>query len=235
MDEPRQPLPPVPQRHRTPRLTRRSITDAAVAIADRDGLAAVTMRRVGEELGAGAMSLYRHVANREQLLDSMIDAVYSELDVPVGPTAQWRRDVVQLARAQRRVVRAHPWVAALVGSRPPLLPSFLRPFEFSLGALQGAGFDISEAAGAAATINAFVVGFVLLEQAEDEARLRTGMTRDAWRDHNARLVERILAGGDYPIIKNFVELAEDVDPDTAFENALGHILDGFETSLHGNH
>ena len=110
---------------------------------------AVSMRRVAAVLGSGTMSLYRHVASREQLLDLMIDSAYSGIGLPARPSGAWRHDLALLAHAQRRMMRAHPWAALLVGSRPPVLAGFLRPFEFALAALTGAGLEITDAAGAA--------------------------------------------------------------------------------------
>ena len=130
------------------------------------------------------MSLYRHVASREQLLDLMIDSAYSGIELPARPSGAWRHDLALLAHAQRRMMRAHPWAALLVGSRPPVLAGFLRPLEFALAALTGAGVEITSAAGAAAALNAFITGFTLYEHAEEEARRRTGLTKDDWRARN---------------------------------------------------
>ncbi|HUY51128.1 MAG TPA: TetR/AcrR family transcriptional regulator C-terminal domain-containing protein [Streptosporangiaceae bacterium] len=163
----------------------------------------------------------------------MVDVVYSHMDLPSGPGGDWRRDMERLAHAQRRLVRADPWVTSLVGGRPPQLPGFPRSSDFALGALQAAGLDITDAAAAAATINAFITGFVLLENAEQEAKRRTGLTRELWRARNARMVERILASGDYPAVNRFVRDARDIDPDTAFRTALRRILDGIQSALPG--
>ena len=219
-----------PRRFAAQRLSRGEIVAAAVAAADRDGVDAVSMRHVAAALGSGTMSLYRHVASREQLLDLMIDSAYSGIELP-APSGAWRHDLALLAHAQRRMMRAHPWAALLVGSRPPALAGFLRPFEFALAALAGAGLEITDAAGAAATLNAFVTGFTLYEHAEEEARRRTGLTKDDWRARNAPLVERILASGEYPAVSQFVQRAQDLDPETAFETALRRILDGIQASL----
>ena len=220
-----------PTRFAAQRLSREEIVAAAVAAADRDGVDAVSMRRVAAALGSGTMSLYRHVASREQLLDLMIDSAYSGIELPARPSGAWRHDLALLAHAQRRMMRAHPWAALLVGSRPPVLAGFLRPLEFALAALTGAGLEITDAAGAAATLNAFITGFTLYEHAEEEARRRTGLTKDDWRARNAPLVKRILASSDYPAVSQFVERAQDLDPETAFETALRRILDGIQASL----
>jgi AcrR family transcriptional regulator len=213
------------------RLSRAEIAAAAIGIADREGIDAVTMRRVAAALGSGTMSLYRHVSGRQVLLDAMLDAVYSQIELPALPSGEWRQDVALLARAQRGLMRSHPWVAPLIGGRPPLLPSFLRTFEFSLRAFEGAGLGITEAAAAGATVAAFVTGFALLEHAEDAAHRRTGLTKEQWRLQNWSVVERILAGGAYPAVARFVEQARDADPDATFESALGQLLDGVQQSL----
>jgi AcrR family transcriptional regulator len=210
------------------RLGRAQIAAAGIEIADRDGIDAVTMRRVATALGAGTMSLYRHVAGRAELLDTMVDAVYARIELPAEPSGDWRQDITLLARAQRRIMRAHAWVAPLVGSRPPILASFLRTFEWSLRAFEQARLEITEAAAAGTTINAFVTGFALLEHAEQAAGRRTGLTRDEWRRRNWPRVERSLAGGAYPTVARFVEHGQDADPDAAFEAGLRHLLDGVD-------
>ncbi|HUA47287.1 MAG TPA: TetR/AcrR family transcriptional regulator [Solirubrobacteraceae bacterium] len=220
-----------PLRATVPKLTRQEIVAAAIEIADRHGLDAVSMRRVASAIGSGTMSLYRHVSSRDELLDAMLDAVYSELRLADGAAKGWRRRIEHVARAQRRMLRAHPWVASLVGSRPPLLPGFLRLFQASLGALLDSGLNVTEAAGVSSTINAFVIGHALLEHAEHEARRRTGLTRRQWRARHAPLVRQILDSGDYPAIAQYVRHANDIDPDAAFDAGLTAILDGAERHM----
>ena len=228
-------MPPTTRRRRVPsvratvpKLSRTEIVAAAVAIADHEGLDAVSMRRVAGAIGSGTMSLYRHVTDRDELLDAMLDAVYFELDLVADPAQHWRPRVEQIARSQRRMLRAHPWVASLVGSRPPLLPSFLRLFEASLGALLDADLDVTEAAGVSSTINAYVIGHSLLEHAEHEARRRTGLTKRQWRARHAPFVRQLLDSGTYPAIAQYVRHADDIDPDTAFNTGLSAILDSAE-------
>jgi AcrR family transcriptional regulator len=208
------------------RLSRAEIARAGVEIADLEGPDAVSMRRVAAALGSGTMSLYRHVASRDELLDAMVDTVYARIDLPVEPSGAWRDDIASLARAQRRLLRDHPWLAQLIGSRPPVLPSFLRTFEWALRAFELAGLGIAEAAAAGSTINAYVTGFALTEQAEYAAQRRTGLTKDDWRARNWPGVERALATGAYPAVARYVERGSDPDPDSAFEAGLSHLLDG---------
>jgi AcrR family transcriptional regulator len=230
-DQPAGRNPGAPARPAGQRLSRAEIVATAIAIADQDGLDAVSMRRVAADLGSGTMSLYRHIKSREQLLDLMIDTAYAGMNLPPRPGGDWRADLALLANAQRRLMLAHPWVASLVGSRPPVLPGFLRSFDFALSALLAAGLSVTDAAQAAATINAFVVGFVLLENAEQEAQRRTGLTKELWRARNAPTAQRILDGDDYPAVARFIRDAEDIDPDTSFGTALHRVLGGLGSSL----
>lgn len=213
-----------PPRSTVPKLSKQEIVAAAIEIADQEGLDAVSMRKVAGAIGSGTMSLYRHLPNREELLDAMLDVVYSGLELHDRSVADCRERLERIAHAQRRMLRIHPWVAALVGSRPPLLPGFLRYFEASLRTLLDAGLEITEAAAASGTINAFVVGYAMLEHSEHEARRRTGLTKRQWRARNAPLVNQILQSGDYPAVSQYVKHAQDIDADTAFNTALTSIL-----------
>jgi AcrR family transcriptional regulator len=217
-----------PLRSSVPGLSTARIAAAAIEIADEHGLDAVSMRKVAGAIGSGTMSLYRHVANRDELLDAMLDEVYAELNLSRSSTGEWRERIAATARAHRKMLRSHPWAATLVGSRPPLLPSFLDAFEASFAALLDGGLTVIDAAEASATINAFVVGYALLEHAEQLARHRTGLTKRQWRARNAPLVRTILDTGNYPAVAQYVQHAKDIHPDTAFDNGLRGILDSIE-------
>jgi AcrR family transcriptional regulator len=219
-----------PLRNTVPKLSKQAIVAAAIKIADAEGLDAISMRKIAVAIGSGTMSLYRHIAARDELLDAMLDAVYSELALPVRSAGDWRARITAIARGQRHMLRTHPWVAPLVGSRPPLLPGFLDSFEASLQALLDAGLQITDAAAASAMINAFVIGHALLEHSEHQARRRTGLTKRQWRARNAPVVKRILGTGDYPAVAQYVRHAQDIDPDTAFDDGLDGILDSIERS-----
>jgi Tetracyclin repressor-like, C-terminal domain len=140
----------------------------------------------------------------------------------------------QLIGPERRMLSAHPWVAPLVGSRPPLLPGFLRYFDASLQALLDAGLEISDAATVSATLNAFVIGYALLEHSEHEARRRTDLNKRQWRARNAPLANQILQSGHYPAVAQYVGHAPDIDPDTAFDYALTNILHTASVATHGS-
>src|SRR4051812_773380 len=103
-------------RGRRPAHTRDQVVDAAIAVADAEGLDAVTMRRVATEIGAGAMSLYTYVDNRDRLIDLMVDRV-GGMSEAVALTGEWRADVLAIAGAQRALMLAHPWLPSALPNR----------------------------------------------------------------------------------------------------------------------
>ncbi len=161
-----------PRRTRPP-LDANRITAAAVAIADRDGMGAVSMRSVAKAVGVEAMSLYHHVANKDALIDLMVDAVFGEIavhDVDWSGSERaagepWQDAVHRRSRSVRAALRRHPWATGLLDSRSTPGPATLAHHDAVLGCLRRAGFSIAEAAHAFALLDSFVYGFVLQEAA----------------------------------------------------------------------
>lgn len=152
-----------PARHATSvGLTREAVVTAGLALADARGLSGVTMRALGESLGVEAMSLYHHVANKEALLDAMVDHVFTEVVVPID--VPWRDAVEARCRSLREVLTHHPWALALLESRRNPGPATLAHHDRVLGVLRNGGFDVAAAAHAVSFIDAYVLGFVLQEQ-----------------------------------------------------------------------
>ena len=154
-------------------LTRDVVVRRAVELADSEGLDGVTMRRLGEALGVEAMSLYNHVANKDDLLDGMVDAVFAEIDLPVIG-APWRQELRRRSLSQRAVVRRHAWAAPLMESRTSPGPATLRHHDAVIGCLRAQGFSVAMAAHAFSLLDAYTYGFVLQEttlpfQSSDEA------------------------------------------------------------------
>ncbi|MFD6100492.1 TetR/AcrR family transcriptional regulator [Nocardiopsis flavescens] len=149
-------------RPRRPRLDRDRVVAAATALADEQGAAGVTMRAVAKRLGVEAMSLYNHVANREALLDGMVDAVFREIDLP-APAADWRPAVRDHARSVRAALRRHPWAVGLLDSRGDPGPATLRRHDTLLGVLRSRGFSVPLAVRALSVVDGYVYGFVLQE------------------------------------------------------------------------
>jgi AcrR family transcriptional regulator len=124
------------------------IVEAALRVLDREGLAAVSMRRVGQELGTGAASLYVHVANKDELLELMLDRVLGEVEVPPPDPARWREQVMELGRATRGALLAHPGIARVWFAGVPVGPNALVLAEGALAVLRAGGLPAREAAWA---------------------------------------------------------------------------------------
>ncbi|MCX2923068.1 TetR/AcrR family transcriptional regulator [Streptomyces sp. NEAU-W12] len=146
---------------RTP-LSRERVIRAAVAVADEKGAAALTMRAVAEPLGVEAMSLYHHVAGREDILDGMVDAVFGEIDLPPRDT-DWRSAMRHRAASARAVLRRHRWAIGLMDSRSRPGPATLRHHDAVIGALRAGGFSVPMTAHAISLIDSYLYGFVLQE------------------------------------------------------------------------
>src|SRR5687768_13119695 len=141
-------------------LTRERVLAAAVRIVDKEGLEALTMRRLGHALGVEAMSLYRHVPGRAALLDGIHETILGELPDPPR-IANWIDAIRTQARAFRAVLTAHPNALVLFATRPAVTPPSLRHVDHGLSILRRAGFSIREAMSAFQTIVTFIVGHVL--------------------------------------------------------------------------
>ncbi|MFE7902262.1 TetR/AcrR family transcriptional regulator [Streptomyces sp. NPDC057424] len=146
---------------RTP-LSRERVIRTAVAVADEKGATALTMRAIAEPLGVEAMSLYHHVAGREDILDGMVDAVFAEIDLPPRDT-DWKSALRHRADSARAVLRRHPWAIGLMDSRSQPGPATLRHHDAVIGTLRAGGFSVPLAAHAVSLIDSYLYGFVLQE------------------------------------------------------------------------
>src|SRR5215210_7631949 len=143
-------------------LNRQRVLQAAVAFADEHGIASVSMRKLGEALGVEAMSLYNHVANKDELLDDMVDVVFSEIGMPTA-AADWRTAMRQRAVSARHVLSHHRWAIGLMESRSSPGPATLRHHDAVIGCLREAGFSIEMAAHAFTVLDSYIYGFALQE------------------------------------------------------------------------
>jgi AcrR family transcriptional regulator len=144
-------------------LTRERIVAAAVELIEREGVDAVSMRRLAAELGSGVMSLYNHVPSKDALLDGVAEQVMSGIDFSSEPGAGWEDQVRAQARAFRQIARAHPRCTMVVVSRPNASATGLRPIEHALATLRGAGFAGDEAVRIVRAFVAYIVGSLLRE------------------------------------------------------------------------
>jgi AcrR family transcriptional regulator len=210
-----------------PRLSRDRVLRAATGLADAGGIESLTMRRLGEELGVEAMSLYRHVANKVDLLDGMIDGVFAEIDLPSGRT-DWRTAMRQRAFSVRAVMSRHPWATGLMESRTTPGPATLRHHDAVIGTLRGAGFSIALAAHAFSALDSYIYGFALQEAslpfdtAEETTELAQAilarMSPDAYPHLTEMATEHVLQPG--------------YDYGDEFEFGLDLILDGLQQARH---
>jgi AcrR family transcriptional regulator len=216
-----------------PGYSREQITAAAVTIADTEGLDALSMRRVARELGAGAMSLYRYIGSKDDLIELMMDAVQGEIPPARTPSGDWRADLERIAEQTRDGMRRHPWLTTLSTGRPTFGPNTLRNFEHALRCVDGLGLSIDEMLAIVLSVTSFVRGFVQAELAEDEARRRTGQTEEQWRAIQAPYVRKIVDSGEFPLVAKVIMDAElpHMDPERQFRTGLAHLLDGISAQL----
>jgi AcrR family transcriptional regulator len=139
------------------------VLHAALALADQHGIESLSMRKLGVAVGVEAMSLYNHVANKEDLLDGMIDLVFAEIDLPSGEDT-WKTAMRQRAIAVRTVLSRHRWAIGLMESRTSPGPATLRHHDAVLGCLRGAGFSLELTAHAYAALDSYIYGFALQER-----------------------------------------------------------------------
>ena len=166
-----------------PALNRERVLHAALELADRDGLEGLTMRRLGKALGVEAMSLYNHVANKEELLGGLIDLVFSEIAVPCD--GDWRTAMRLRAISARKTLARHRWAVGLMESSTCPGPANLRHHDSVLRCLREAGFSLALAAHAYSALDSYIYGFALQqinlpfdtgEQAADVAEQILGRT-----------------------------------------------------------
>ncbi len=136
--------------------------EVALAVADGEGIEAVTMRRLARELGVEAASLYHHVNGKDQILDGLVDVVAAEIELPKHP-ADWRESVSQRAHHTRAVLLRHPWAVSLMASRTSPGPATLGLLEAGIRCFREGGFSVPMAAHAISTVDSYVHGFVLQE------------------------------------------------------------------------
>src|SRR5438309_3661143 len=143
-------------------LSRERVLDAAITLADREGIAELSMRRLGQEVGVEAMSLYNHVRNKDELLNGMIDNVFGEIDLPAAD-AEWSAAMRQRAISARQALKRHPWAIGLMESRAQPGPATLRHHDSVLRNLRTAGFSVELAAHAYSVLDSYIYGFTLNE------------------------------------------------------------------------
>ncbi len=218
--------PEPPERPTPAPLSRELIVRAAIRLADADGLAAVSLRKVAGVLDVGPMRLYGYIDTKEELLDLMVDDVYAGIR-PTGDS--WREVLVSLAETTRRAAHRHEWFADLLGGRPQLGPHALARGEAVLAGLKGV--DVDAVMPVVKAVNAYVAGAVRREITERRAERSTGLNEAEWQRTYGPYLERTFATGRYPALEKVVRDAVHWDVDETFRIGLGYLLDGIEASL----
>ncbi|MEV7403750.1 TetR/AcrR family transcriptional regulator C-terminal domain-containing protein [Streptomyces sp. NPDC091267] len=215
-----------PRRGRRPAFSREAITAAAVALADTEGIDAVTMRRVAAEVGAGVMSLYSYAPDKETLLDLMIDHVTGELPASAPLTGDWRTDLKAVGHLQRDHMLRHPWLPAAVHSRRTLGPNSLAFLEHALAALRPIGLDGAARLEVFAQLTAFVAGHVSYEVAQAQAAQSPDRAAA-----EGRYLAAVAADGHHPELAEALSAAgRPVTPDATFTRFLNRLVDGLDAA-----
>lgn len=219
----------------TPVYSRAQITEAAVRIADAEGLEAATMRRIAAEIGAGVMSLYRYVPSRHDLIELMADRVMGEIDVAGMPSGDWRADLTRYADELRAMRLRHPWIASVQRSLPSFGPNQMFLIERLMGVLD-AFVSIDENLGLVAMLNGYVEGTVREEISSAEELRRSGLSESEWMARSSPYVDRLVKSGEYPIFTKIVMEARQphLSRDDQFRYGLKRVLDCVAAALPSN-
>jgi len=216
-------------RETEPELSRDSIIRTAIAIADAEGLAAVTMRRLAAQLDVAAMSLYRHVPAKDELVLLMVDQVLGEAGLPDPPPPGWRERIEGLARLQWDMVKRHLWMGSIMSlTRPLLSPHGMAQTDLSMGVFRELGFSPTVALQIELALAGLFSGLGASLQAEVEAERETGLGQAEWVDEQEATFERL------NVEHRFPNLAAVEDPpvlDEVFELGLALLLDGLAQRL----
>jgi AcrR family transcriptional regulator len=222
-----------PSRGGKPALTVDRIVRAAIEVADREGLTALSMRRVAEQLGVGTMSLYTHVPGKGELVDVMLDTVYGETARPeLGETA-WRDRLEQIARENHALYLRHPWLLQVAVNRPPLGPNLIAKYDYELRAIADSGLPDVELDSVLTLVLGYVHGAARVSVESRQAEHQTGMTDEQWWLAHEPFLARIIDPAKYPVATRVGTAAGAthggvVDPHHAFEFGLRRLLDGIE-------
>ncbi|MEV0404437.1 GntR family transcriptional regulator [Actinoallomurus sp. NPDC050550] len=208
-------------------LNRIQVLRTAIAIADVEGLDAVSMRRLAAELGVGPMSLYRHVANKDELVTQMTDEAFGEPELPVPGPEGWRAKLELISRRQWELCRRHLWLPRAVSfTRPLLVPNMMAHTEWTLRALDGLGLPMTTRIREALTLHALVITVALPMADETEAEQETGVTLDQWWLEQRKRSNELLGSGRFPLLAT-IDAETVSDLDGLFEYGLARHLDGF--------
>ncbi len=217
-----------PEKPRRPTLE--AIVATAIALADAEGLDAVSIRRVASALHTRPMGLYSHIARKDDLIDLMLDQVLGEMLLDELP-GDWRAALRAIAHHTRTTARRHPWIIDAIGKRPAMGPNGMRHREQSLAAAASLNTDLFRKGALLMAIDAYTIGHVTMELTEHEIQRRERLTDPQWQHATHAYLQRLLATGDFPHLAGLDINAglSPADYDRLFEAGLDWLLTGFTT------
>jgi AcrR family transcriptional regulator len=212
-----------------PSRSRHLIAAAAVALADAEGMEAVSIRRVAAALEIGAASMYGYIDTKDELYDLMVDWVEGEDGPPPSLSGDWRTDLTKLAHRIRTSMLRHPWMASVAAGRPNFGPNSLPWIEHGLAAMDNLAIGIDEMLIASEILQAFVRGLTTRELAEQQALQHGGLSTDERSRALAPYIDSVLSSGKYPHIGRVVRDADlphvENYQDVIFTQGLERVLD----------
>ena len=206
------------------------VVEAATALADAEGLAALTMRRVAQTLGVVPMTLYTYVPAKAELIDLMVDAAYQAMPRAETSSQPWRERVTAIANENKRLFEQHPWVAAVSTARPPLGPGQMAKYEHELSALDGLGLDDVTMDDCLTYLLTFIQASARATADARPARHDSAMDDQAWWEANAPLFAQVFDEHAYPTAARVGAAAgaahgSAYDPQHAYNFGLQRVLD----------
>ncbi|MFE9428196.1 TetR/AcrR family transcriptional regulator C-terminal domain-containing protein [Kitasatospora sp. NPDC006697] len=226
-----EPTTPAGRRGRPQTYSSAQIATVAIDLADAEGVEAVTMRRVAQTLGLSAMALYTYVPGKAELLDLMLDRLYAWMPRSTPAADDWRARATAVADDNRALHHAHPWIAAVATSRPPLGPGMMAKYEYELRALDGTGLDDVELDAALTLLLGFVQTCARMTADERAAEQESAMSDEQWWAGNAELLARVFDPARYPTAARVGAAAGAAhggaySPAHTYEFGLARVLDG---------
>ena len=222
-----------PRRGPKPSLSGEQVVTTAIRVADREGLGGLSMRRLADELGITAMSLYGYVPSKAELLDVMADRAYGEITVPLDPAMPWQGRLAALAERHWAVLLSHPWLLQIAASRPLLGPNMTAFYDAELAAVDGLGLTDVDMDLIASLVDDYVRGNARGAVESAEAQARTGVSDQQWWQAYGPLLAEVLDPARYPTAVRVgaaagAEYDAARDPARSFWFGLQRVIDGIE-------
>lgn len=223
----------VPSRGPKARLDLGEIVRAAVELADAHGLAALSMRKVAEKVGASVMSLYTYVPGKAELLELMVDAVQVEIERPEPSGEGWRQGLERYARQDWQLHCRHPWLLQVAANRPVLGPNLTMKYNHGLSVIDGIGLTDLEMDAVYTLVDSYVRGAARVAVDAAQAEQHTGKTDLEWWEEFGPLLAKVSDDSAFPVAARVGQAAGEVyqsahSPEATFEFGLARIFDGVE-------